>query len=143
MPPELEYGPTEPAPRCEAHDGAHALYLGHCVAVGAQVPRPFLFSRLSWYCECGRRVYGAVERATMRRWLLDEATGTPHECPPVVRVQLDERTLATALAGAFEEVRRHRQPSPRPEPSEAPPPPPMRPSAVERGALGGIPRLDG
>lgn len=46
--------PTTPAPRCEAHDGEHALYLGACYAFGAQVKRPASFRARPIFCQiCG------------------------------------------------------------------------------------------
>lgn len=46
--------PTTPAPRCEAHNGAHALYLGACYAFGAQVKRPASFRARPIFCQtCG------------------------------------------------------------------------------------------
>lgn len=108
MPPDLSYGATEPAPRCTEHGGAHARHLGHCYAVGAQVPRPILYSRGTWDCACGRRVYGAIERKTMRRWLIDEETGEEHRCPPAIRVEMDEERLAEGIAGALHGLMRQR-----------------------------------
>lgn len=134
------YGPTTPSPRCEEHAGAHARYLGRCYAVGAQVPRPVLFSRTSWDCDCGRRVYGTLVRATLRRYLVDELTGEEHRCPPAVRVQLDADLLADALGTAVDRLVERRQPPPS-QPLIVPPQPPREPPS-RNGTLGSIPRFE-
>lgn len=145
MPSEREYPSTEPAPRCEEHGGEHALYLGRCIAMGAQVPRPFAFSPRSWDCEeCGARVYG-VTVPDGRRFLMDERHGEVHHCPPKLRVELDEGVLASALASAFDSLRRQRErPAVRqPEPDVQQPQPAAQPpvGSGRGGPLGGIPRL--
>lgn len=145
MPSSGDYPATEPAPRCEEHGGEHATWLGRCIAVGAQVPRPFAFSPRSWDCEeCGARVYG-VTMPGGRRFLMDERDGEVHHCPPKLRVELDEGVLASALANAFDSLRRQRErPAVREPEPEGPPPQPAehRPATpVRSGSLGGIPRL--
>jgi hypothetical protein len=35
----MDYAPTTPADRCTAHDGAHPIYLGQCVAIGEAAHR--------------------------------------------------------------------------------------------------------
>lgn len=123
---EALYGPTEPAPRCEAHAGEHAVYQGACIAVGAQVPRPLLFSRWAWACVCGQRVSGVIDQSTMRQTLINEPSGTTHECPPALRVRLDEEALASAIVRAARASREERRQGPR-EGQQAPTSAPMNP----------------
>jgi hypothetical protein len=123
MPSDITYGPTEPASRCRAHAGEHAVLEGHCVAMGAQVPRPILFSRRSWACDCGRRVYSGIERKTMQHWLIDEASGERHDCPPPVRVEIDQEAL---IAGALADLIRRRNEQRVARPAPAPPEPRRR-----------------
>lgn len=120
MSPDAAYGPTEPAPRCEAHQGLHAIYQGACVAVGAQVPRPFKTSRYSWECAgCGAHVYGLTVPGG-RRFLMDERYGDPHVCPPPVRVQVDEDALASAIVRASRATREERRADATPNPAASP-----------------------
>jgi hypothetical protein len=126
MPSRDSYGPTEPAPRCRAHGGEHAVLEGHCVAMGAQVPRPILFSRRSWTCDCGRRVYSGIERKTMQHWLIDEASGERHDCPPPVRVEIDQEALTLGISGALASLMRRRDEQRATQPRSAPPEPRRR-----------------
>lgn len=104
------YEPTQPAPRCEEHHGAHSLYQGRCYAFGRQVPRPLLVSRHAAPCGlCGLPVYGVIVRATMRRYRVEEQTGEEHWCAPAVRVEVDQRALTEGIAGALDALMARRR----------------------------------
>jgi len=136
---------TIPAERCTTHDGAHSLYQGECIAVGAQVPRPFKPSRFTHACpNCGRETYGLTVPGG-RRFVMDADSGDPHACQAPARVAIDDEALASGIAsalfGLMERRREQHQPRPasppaaraavgdRPEPPQRPEPE-MRPVTV-------------
>lgn len=103
-----EYGPTIPTPRCAAHDGAHSVYQGHCVAVGAQVPRPLAFRARPVICrECGAD-QDVVKLGTGRTMFLTAGTDQRHWHPAPPRVELDEDSLARAIVAASRATREQR-----------------------------------
>lgn len=120
MPSDVEYGPTTPAPRCEEHDGEHARYLGHCLAVGAQVSRPLILGSNSRLCACGGAVYDVIVRRTMRRVVMDYDTGSDHRCSLPPRVEIDEEALADGIAGALHGLMQRRSEQRATRPAVAP-----------------------
>lgn len=140
-PSDRDYPATEAAPRCEEHGGAHARYLGRCLAVGAQVPRPFTFH--AGRCEtCLAALDVRRDNRDGSVVRLEAGTDRPHVHAEPIAVALEPEQLAGALADAFEEVRQRRERR-RPQPSseETTPSPPERPAVGPGAALGGIPRL--
>ena len=131
----MDDGPTTPVDRCTAHEGAHALYLGHCYAFGAQVKRPTRWHGRPVYCqECGA-AQDVLRLPNGRVVLLTAGTEDRHVHPSdqasermaAVATGLEalQETLAAMLAER-QQARAPRPPEAQPPSSRAPDPPPRR-----------------
>ncbi len=102
-PSESAYG------RCDAHHGRHGTYLGGCVLMGSEAPRPFTF-RAGGNCGvCGVEIDLRYERGKRTAAVLVAGTDTPHGHSQAV-VALDADELAAAIVSASRASRSERQP---------------------------------
>lgn len=114
---------------CTAHKGRHGVYLGNCVAMGRDVPRPYTF-RPSVCETCGADIdlrRSAADGTTER---LVAGTDRRHQHAPPVAVTFDPDELAGAIVAASRAARQERQPEPRP--SSVPPQVSQRQEDAER-----------
>ncbi len=137
-PSESAYG------RCDAHHGRHGTYLGGCVLMGSEAPRPFTF-RAGGNCGvCGVEIDLRYERGKRTAAVLVAGTDTPHgHSQPAV--SLDAHELAEAIVLASRAARQAAPPVQQaqqaaPAPSAAPSRPSQPPAASV--SVRGIPEFD-
>ncbi len=137
-PSESAYG------RCDAHHGRHGTYLGRCVLVGSEAPRPFTF-RAGGNCgACGAEIDLRYERGKRSAVVLLSGTDTPHGHSQAAGA-LDAHELAEAIVLASRAARQAAAPDQQaqqaaPAPSAAPSRPRQPPAASV--SVRGIPEFD-
>lgn len=107
----IEYPPTEPAPRCRAHGGIHATYLGACFAFGGDVERPARFHSRPVVCQVCGGDQDVLKLPGGRVVLLTAGTDRRHYHPPreAPRVEIDTDALAQAIVRASRATREERR----------------------------------
>lgn len=128
--------------RCDAHHGRHGTYLGRCVLVGSEAPRPFVF-RDGGHCGvCGVEIDLRYERGKRNAAVLLAGTDTPHGHSQAA-VSLDAHELAEAIVLASRAARQATQPVQQAQQAvAAPSAPPSRPSQPPAVSVRGIPEFD-